>query len=165
MIALRQADPADAEAVMDVVRRSITELCTADHRNDPHTLDTWLANKTPQRFRAWISNPDNFCVVAWMDDRVAGVGLLHRKGEIRLFFVAPGAQRQGIGKELHAVLEEKANQWGVKNMHLESTVAACSFYEALGYRSVGAATVRFGVFTCYPYDKQPRAQNAASRLH
>ncbi|MEO7323212.1 MAG: GNAT family N-acetyltransferase [Dokdonella sp.] len=170
MIALRQANPGDADAVTDVVRQSITQLCEADHQNDPHTLATWLANKTPQRFLAWISNPDNFCVVATIDDRVSGVGLLHRKGEIRLFFLAPGAQRQGIGKEIHAALEQKAIEWSLKNLHLESTFAACKFYEALGYQSTGAATVRFGVFACYPYEKYlpqkgARERTDGARLH
>src|SRR4051812_3231746 len=74
VIAVREAAPNDAEAVIDVVRRSITQLCAADHRDDPGTLATWLANKTPQNFLSWLSNPDNFCVVAWQGDRLSGVG-------------------------------------------------------------------------------------------
>jgi hypothetical protein len=37
----------DAPAACDVLRRSISELCVADHGNDPTILARWLSNKTP----------------------------------------------------------------------------------------------------------------------
>lgn len=154
MISVRPAIPDDADAVIDVVRKSIAQLCAADHHHDPETLATWLANKTPQNFLSWLSNPDNFCVVAQMNDRLSGAGLLHRSGEIRMLYLAPGSQRRGIGKEIHAALEEKANLWALRKLHLESTALACRFYEALGYQSFGTAKVRFGVLECYPYEKE-----------
>jgi hypothetical protein len=43
----RRARVEDAAAACDVMRRSITELCLADHANDPTILEAWLANKTP----------------------------------------------------------------------------------------------------------------------
>jgi len=87
---------------------------------------------------------------------LSGVGLLHRSGEIRLFFLAPGAQRQGIGKKIHAALEARANDWQLRKLHLDSTRLARPFYEALGYRSTGEASVRFGQLRCYPYEKELR---------
>lgn len=153
MISVREASPDDAVAVIDVVRESIAVSCAADHRNDPYTLAKWLENKTPQSFLSWLSNPDNFCVVARLNNRLSGVGLLHRGGEIRLFFVAPDAQRHGVGKAIHASLESKAAQWGLRTVHLLSTALARQFYEALGYQPNGAAKLRFGVLLCYPYEK------------
>ena len=153
MIIVREASSADAEAVIEVVRESITQSCTMDHRNDPYTLAKWLENKTPQQFVSWISNTNNFCVVAGLNENLSGVGLLHRGGEVRLFFVAPGAQRQGVGKAIHASLEEKAALWGLRVVHLQSTALARQFYEALGYQSSGAATLRAGLLQCYPYEK------------
>ena len=44
---IRDATPADAVKACDVLRASITELCTADHRQDPDILAHWLASKTP----------------------------------------------------------------------------------------------------------------------
>jgi len=52
VIAVREAEAGDADAVIEVVRTSITQLCAADHRDDPETLATWLANKTPANFLA-----------------------------------------------------------------------------------------------------------------
>jgi len=153
MISVREASPDDAGAVIDVVRESITLSCTIDHRNDPYTLTKWLENKTPQTFVSWLSNTDNFCVVAHLNECLSGVGLLHRGGEIRLFFVAPDAQRRGVGRAIHASLEAKAALWGLRTLHLQSTALARQFYEALDYQSGGAAKLRFGVLQYYPYEK------------
>jgi len=115
---------------MGVVRRSITVLCVPDHLGDEETLATWLANKTPETFRGWLSTPDNFCVVAESRGSLLGVGLLRREGKILLFYVAPGSQRQGIGHAIHVALEARAVQWGLPFLHLESTAVARHFYEA-----------------------------------
>src|ERR1700675_216886 len=104
MVAVRKAEPKDAEAAVEVLRRSITELCTLDHHGDADTLAKWLANKTRQNFLAWLTKEDNFCVVAEANDQVLGVGLIHRSGEIRLCYLAPGAQGQGLGKAIHLAL-------------------------------------------------------------
>src|SRR5689334_5812773 len=109
-ITVREARPEDAVAVVEMVRDSITELCVEDHRNAPSLLDAWLENKTPENFRTWLSNPDNFCVVA-ADDCMCGVGLLHRSGEIRLLYVSPKRLRRGIGRELLKRLESQAHDW------------------------------------------------------
>jgi len=153
MITAREASSDDTTEVIDLVRKSITLLCTDDHRDDPYTLAKWLENKTPQHFVAWLSNPANYCVVAHLNERLAGVGLLHRGGEIRLFFVGPDAQRQGVGKAIHALLESKAPLFELRALHLLSTALARPFYEALGYQPNGAAQLRFGVLQCYPYEK------------
>jgi GNAT superfamily N-acetyltransferase len=154
MIAVRQAGPRDAEAAAAVLRRSITELCALDHRGDADTLAKWLANKRPQNFLSWLANGDNFCVVAEADRQMVGVGLLHRSGEIRLCYLAPGAQRKGIGKAIYLALEEQARAWELRTLRLESTVSACQFYEALGFRSAGMPTPGFGISHCHPYEKQ-----------
>lgn len=119
MVIVRAATPKDADIAVQVVRRSIAEHCTADHHNDAAILTKWLANKTPENFHSWIANPDNFCVVAEADSKLSGVGLVHRSGEIRLFYLAPGSQRRGIGKAIHAALEAQARAWGLRKLHLD----------------------------------------------
>jgi GNAT superfamily N-acetyltransferase len=54
-----------------VIRRSISELCEADHRNDPEILRRWLANKTPEIGGSWIIKPGNSVVSP--DARFRGV--------------------------------------------------------------------------------------------
>lgn len=153
MTIVRAATHADAGAAIAVVRRSIEELCVADHRGDPATLARWLANKTPANFEGWIADPDNYCVVAETGTGMAGVGLLHRSGGLRLVYLAPGLQRRGIGTAIHAELEAAARRMGLRALHLKSTALARPFYEALGYRAAGPAQVRYGVQQCFPYEK------------
>jgi GNAT superfamily N-acetyltransferase len=153
MFTVRPAESRDADAAVDIVRRSITELCTADHHGDAETLASWLANKTVPHFVTWLANEDNHCVVAETGSRLLGVGLLRRDGEILLFFLSPDAQRRGIGTAIHAALEEKATAWGLSKLTLDSTFGARAFYERLGYRSTGAARPRFGVLQSYPHEK------------
>jgi GNAT superfamily N-acetyltransferase len=162
-ITVRQAQPRDADAAVDVVRRSIAELCVADHRGDEETLARWLANKTPETFRGWLSNPDNFCVVAESGDGLFGVGLLRRGGQVLLFYLAPGSQRQGIGRAIHASLEARANQWGSSLLCLESTADARPFYEALGYRPAGEPVQKYGVLQCFPYRKHLQTDDPSRR--
>lgn len=153
MMEIHRAAPLDADAAMEIVGQSIAQLCVADHRHDPETLARWLANKTPASFRTWLADPENFCVVAKTGQRVMGVGLLHRSGELKLFYLAPGSQRQGMGTMIHAALEDQARLWGLRQLHLQSTDSARPFYEALGYRASGAARTFFGVLQGYPYTK------------
>lgn len=152
-LAIRPANSGDAEAAVKLVRRSITELCAADHGNNAAVLDRWLANKTPENFRAWISDPDNFCVIAEIDGHVSGVGLVHRSGEIRLIYLISGYQRQGMGRAIYAALEAQARTWGLRKLHLDSTLLARPFYEALGYHPAGAVTSHYCAMQCYPYEK------------
>jgi GNAT superfamily N-acetyltransferase len=154
MVVVRRAEPEDAEAAVAVVRRSISELCSEDHQGDPHTIATWLSNKTVKNFISWMANDDNFFVIAENRGHLSGVGLLHRSGEINLFYMAPNAQRQGIGKAIQLALEQKAREWELRELKLHSTALACSFYEKMGYRPAGVKTPRFGVLYSYPYRKR-----------
>jgi GNAT superfamily N-acetyltransferase len=150
---VREARMEDADAAVEVVRASIERLCVADHRNDPDTLARWLANKTPQYFRTWIANPENYCVVATEREEVLGVGLLRQDGEVVLFYLRPGTQRRGIGTSICRVLERQASSWDLRKLHLGSTFMAQSFYRAQGYRPTGPAQTVFGTLLAYPHEK------------
>jgi GNAT superfamily N-acetyltransferase len=104
-------------------------------------------------FLAWLCDEDHHCVVAEVDGRVVGVGLLHRHGEVRLCYLAPGTQRRGIGKAIYRALEARATSWGLEKLVLESTLSARPFYERLGYRAAGRPVPGFGISHCHPYEK------------
>jgi GNAT superfamily N-acetyltransferase len=153
-VVVRPAEARDAEGAVEVLRRSITELCALDHQEDADTLAAWLANKTPPHFLAWLADGDSFCAVAEADGRIAGVGLLHRSGEVRLCYLMPGRQGRGIGRAVYLALENRAKDWGLETLRLESTSAARGFYERLGFRPAGSATPGFGISHCHPYEKR-----------
>ena len=153
---VRPAKRSDAELAIRTVTESIQELCVADHHNDAATLQHWLNNKTPASFETWITNSENFCVVGEVDGVLSGVGLLKSSGEIQLFYVAPNAQRKGLGTAIHAAFEGHASLLRINNLHLSSTDAARPFYEAAGYQPSGARQHMYGQLWCFPYTKQLR---------
>jgi hypothetical protein len=61
---IRDAIAEDAPAACQVLRRSISELCVADHENDPTILAKWLLNKTPDIVASWMALPDFSLLVA-----------------------------------------------------------------------------------------------------
>ena len=71
---IRTANEDDAVEACRILRRSITELCHADHDDDPAVVANWLQNKTPENVRSWISHPASYVVVATDTTRITGVG-------------------------------------------------------------------------------------------
>jgi GNAT superfamily N-acetyltransferase len=129
---IREARVEDAAAACEVLRRSIVELCAADHGNDPALLDPWLANKTPENVLAWMA--ETHLLVAEEDGRLLGVAGLSSAGRVTLNYVAPHARFRGVSHALLCALEDKAAQLGCRTCTLESTKTARRFYEARGYR-------------------------------
>jgi GNAT superfamily N-acetyltransferase len=109
---IRDAVPEDAPAACEVVRRSISELCSADHHNDPVILGRWLANKTPEIVASWIVKPANPVLVAVESGSILAVGAVTDAGEITLNYVSPDARFRGVSRALLIALETRAQQWG-----------------------------------------------------
>src|SRR5262245_59920082 len=84
---IRKACREDAEELCALSRRSITELCQADHQEDPPTISLWLANKTAENMRRWIAQ--TYVFVATEHGRIVGVGAITDSGEITLNYVSP----------------------------------------------------------------------------
>jgi len=153
-LSTRLATPADANSAVEVLRRSIRELCEADHQHDEPTLERWLRNKTPEHFRAWCENPDQRVLIAELGAAAVGVAALHRSGEIRLCYVHPNFVRAGVGRALLCALEAQAQAWGLSELKLDSSLTARHFYERCGFTSAGQPTPKFGRVSGYPYLKR-----------
>jgi GNAT superfamily N-acetyltransferase len=150
---IRDARLADASAACQVMRRSIAELCVADHHNDPEILSRWLANKTPEIVGTWISNPNNSMLLAVEGDVVLAVGSVTEAGEIQLNYVAPDARFRGVSRALMQALEARARENGVTSCTLTSTETARRFYLATGYVEDSAPRGKFGTTGSYPMSK------------
>ena len=146
---VRIAASTDADAACSVLRRSITECCELDHKNDPAILDAWLGNKTPQMVANWFSSPTNFSLVAVSEGVVVGVALLTGAGKLALCYLLPEASGQGVGKALLARVEEQACSWGVKALQLHSTATGQEFFARRGYVDAGKVRSPYGVETVF----------------
>lgn len=142
---IRKARPDDADAACALLRESIVRSFAADHRHDPAVLERWLANKTAATVGAWIRSPSNHCVVALIDDVVAGVAILTRKGKIGLLHVHPDRLGQGIGTVLLQALEAQAAGWGLASVRVDSVRSVQPFYARHGYIDGAGFTTMYGI--------------------
>ena len=133
---VRRANATEAAQACDVVRQSIPHCCTLDHHDDPHVLAAWLANKTADRFAAWMTAPG---AMAWGSYRGGdGGGCMVRfallmQSKLALCYVVPQALHQGAGRALLLAAQDAARQAGVAAAELESTRTAEPFYLRQGY--------------------------------
>jgi GNAT superfamily N-acetyltransferase len=153
VLSIRKACPEDAVAACAVVRRSIVELCTADHGDDPEILTQWLSNKTPENVCAWIARQDATVLVAVKSDAIVAVGMVTDAGEILLNYVSPNARFRGASHALLKALEAHARKRGAILCRLESTETARRFYQSNGYVETGAPTRKFGARSGYGMTK------------
>jgi GNAT superfamily N-acetyltransferase len=151
---IRAATPEDAPSACQLMRRSITELCFADHRNDRAILGRWLGNKTPEVFLSWLRQPDSSVLVAVESGGILAVGAVTDSGEITLNYVSPDASFRGVGSSLLAALERRAVERGNTRCSLKSTETARRFYLARGYVEDGLPAGKFGTSSGYPMVKR-----------
>jgi N-acetylglutamate synthase-like GNAT family acetyltransferase len=130
---IRLAKVEDAEAALDLVRRSIVELCREDHHGDRLTLEGWLANKSLKNMTAWINMFDCTVVVAEKAGRLAGVGAFMGAGEVILLYVAPEDRFTGVSKVLLADIEDRARKMRLPMLRLTSSITAQRFFLERGY--------------------------------
>ncbi|MBV8914583.1 MAG: GNAT family N-acetyltransferase [Acetobacteraceae bacterium] len=143
----------DAMAACLVMRRSIAELCLADHRNDPAILERWLGNKTPENFVSWLERPGNTLLLAVEDGKILAVGSVTDAGKITLNYVSPDARFRGVSRAMLASLEARAAERGNTRCVLISTETALRFYQACGYVEDGLPVGAFGTTAGYPMTK------------
>jgi ribosomal protein S18 acetylase RimI-like enzyme len=157
---IRNAVPEDAPAACQVMRRSIAELCAADHHDDPAILQRWLSNKTPEVFRSWIK-PENALLVAVddTDNDILAVGCVTGEGRITLNYVSPDARFRGVSSALLTALEGRAIEAGNELCMLDSTETARHFYLARGYSEDGRANSKFGTSGGHPMSKRLMVQD------
>ena len=134
MISVRAARLADREAMSAVLIASITELCTADHQNNPEALASWLANKTPEGVSTWFANSANTILVAERDGEIAACGAFNTERKIILNYVAPQHRFAGVSKLLLGAMEAGL---GAGEASLDSTATARRFYAAMGWVDAG----------------------------
>ena len=134
MIVIRPATLDDAPAMSAVLIDSITQLCVADHKNNPEALASWLANKTPDGVARWFASPASTLLVAERNGEIAAVGSYSAERKILLNYVSPRHRFAGVSKALLAAMEEGM---GPGEARLDSSVTARRFYLDAGWAEDG----------------------------
>ncbi len=130
---IRQFKDEDAQECSRVLRSCIL----LDRDIPSSTLDRLLQEESPQLMckRAALF----YLVVYEVDGTIAGLAGLDMN-EVRLLYVDPGRQRQGIGRALLEHLERMVPPALFSDIFLYSTPGAESFYRECGYQSLGDHT-------------------------
>ncbi len=136
MIIVRPARDEDADEMSNVLVASITQLCFADHRDDPEVLAGWLANKTPAGVRGMLANPQARFLLAICDEAIGGVSCYFASREIGLNYVSPTHRFSGVSKTLLRAMEVEL---GPGEATLTSTRTARPFYLAMGWKDADPA--------------------------
>jgi GNAT superfamily N-acetyltransferase len=160
-IEIRTAEPDDARDACLVLRRSITECCTADHHDQSDILDGWLGNKTPDNVASWIASPSNYMLVALRDGELVGVALLTQAGKLSLCYLLPEVQHAGIGKAMLHAIETQARHWGISVLRLHGTASGRAFFARNGYVLAGKEKSCYGVECDFFWKKLNAAANEA----
>lgn len=134
-VSIREGCEADAKEAIEVLCRSISELCEPDHNNDPDEISDWISNKTERAWTTWLARDDAAVYVAIKNNEIVGVGMVSEKGEVLLNYVSPDARFSGVSKAVLRTLEAYVRGKGANECFLESTVTAKKFYESFGYTS------------------------------
>ncbi|MDK3019190.1 GNAT family N-acetyltransferase [Pseudodonghicola flavimaris] len=151
-IRIRPARPEDAAVAARILTTSITELCRADHQNDPAAVANWIANKTPDTLAAWIAGGG--IRIAEADGTPAAVGALDpAAGTITLNYVDPAYRRRGLSAALLAAMETELAAAGIATARLTSTATARDFYLHHGWRSAGPGRTGRWILG-YPLEKR-----------
>ncbi|MEX0366675.1 MAG: GNAT family N-acetyltransferase [Ruegeria sp.] len=135
-IELRRATLFDVFDMSRILIRSITQLCAADHDNDPDIIARWTANKTPQGIRDWIEGSHDLWL-ALLNGQPAGVGAISPEGVVSVLYVAPDSIGSGVGAALLARLEAELKEAGHDTGRLDSTTTARGFYLKHGWQTEG----------------------------
>ena len=130
-LSIRDATPDDAIAISALVQRTVQ---TSNQRDYPvATVQSIVANFAADKVAGRMRERHTF--VCLKDRRI--VGTIALSGDrLRTLFVEPDLQGDGIGALLVKHVEAHAQQAGVSELKLSSSLTARGFYERLGYRMI-----------------------------
>lgn len=140
---VRDAVPADAEAIRTVHRDAIVELGPAAY--DEGQVEAWAAGCESADYTASITSDETEVLVAEQEG-VVGFGMLalaepedcqaDADAEVTAVYVHPDASREGVGTALYEELERRAQVHGAGTLALHASRNAVPFYERHDYERV-----------------------------
>lgn len=129
-ISLRPFLPADAAALADLFRASISEIACDDY--DAAQIDAWMSMADDAEL--WTQKLEGaLTLLAFHAHTLAGFISLKGKDEIDMLYVAPQYARQGVASALLLALEKLAQARGASTLVVDASDSAEPFFKARGY--------------------------------
>ena len=132
MLCIRRATAADSEAIYQVHRDSVEQLCGTHY--DARQIAMWLDGRTPAVYHAAIARGQ-----LWVAERGGIIGFVEIDGhELSKLFIAGAHSGQGVGARLLDVALAAIAASGAAQTYLEATLGAVAFYERHGFHITGS---------------------------
>jgi putative acetyltransferase len=148
-MAIRKANVADAQVIMNLHERSVLGLCADDYSQEQ--IKGWLAQSNLKKYQHRLKQHHSF--IAEVDGKTAGyVRWNPETNELCSIFVDPDFVRQGIASDLMRIAERDALNLNVSEFWLDASLTAVPFYEDQGWTYVELST--HGPLECVRMTKQ-----------
>jgi putative acetyltransferase len=130
MFVIRRARQEDNEAIRRVHIRAVREIAKSHYTQEE--IEAWAVPRKLEHYESSIREKEFY--VAEENSEVVGFGTLNQETcEVEAVYVSPETARRGVGSEILRTLEERARDLGLKELHLDASLNAVSFYESAGF--------------------------------
>lgn len=166
MLTIRQAQPSDCDAMVDIHRSAIAHYYASTHGEE--IARDWAASVTSDVCAHWLAS--EMTIVAGEADSLLGFARFDGdSGDIDIC-VRPEVEKRAIAAALIAVVEAEARTRGIYILHLSAMLNAERVYTASGFVGIDAGEMRLGrdlVLPCIRMEKrlhraEPRAERRRS---
>lgn len=135
---IRIATEADIDEIMVLFRTTIQTINAADYT--PREIEVW-SGAGNDRSR-WVNRlSEQHCLVAIVDNQIAGYGTMAPDGYLDFMYVHKDFQRRGVAKALLEKLEEKARSQANTEAYSHVSKTAKPFFEKHGWHVSSHRTV------------------------
>jgi putative acetyltransferase len=138
--ALRPMLPTDAAYLAAIYRASVLELTGDDYSEAQQAA--WVGTSDEPDFAAKLSN--QLTLVATINGAPVAFVSLKGADHIGMLYVHPGVARQGIASMLYNAVEKLAGSRGAKQLTVDASDTARSFFEKQGFEGVHRNTISLG---------------------
>lgn len=129
MIKLRPYSPSDLNELYQLFYDTVHRVNSRDY--NPQQIAVWAPREPLQSLVGELES--NFTRIATLDDQIVGFVELTPHGLVKGLFTHHQMQGRGVGKLLLEAVIDEAKRTGIKELYLESSLTARSFYEKMGF--------------------------------
>jgi len=142
MAIVRRAQFGDQVGIHDSHMRSIREICVHDHGEEEIKGRGYREMRSKEQWLQTLDNQNRYVWVVEYENEIEGhcfISLVpeEAKAEIHCLYLTPVVYKQGFGAILMENMLEVAKENNIKEIFLQSTITAYSFYKRYGFEDAG----------------------------
>lgn len=136
-LSIRDYEPADAGATIDIFLRAIRDVASKDYT--PAQIDAWAKVDDAKVWAQWRASRPTWLAIC--DGTPVGFSDLTPDGCLDMMFVHPEHQGKGVASLLLATVEKAAREQRLRRVFTEASLTARPFFERKGFIVLAAQTV------------------------